>query len=418
MFKAYGFTPSFRLKNLCSLKPYLGLGIGPGWQSWSRITVLRTLLAQSNFAGGYQPVRQKVFANLTFTVDLGVNGKSLNPSSPLSVLIGCKFNYWGQTRGIGKLVDQDHYKVALFKPVTIKTIYQWAPYLGVQWDFPSTYVSDKPYVLGNHSTSIFKPNLVKTSLIEYKRGFVSQFNVGLGLLYFNEIKGNLSEVPVDPFINLTRDVPIKGRLSYNRTPLFEYLLGYQFFRYFKTFFSYQHQGNISVTTRMLPTNSATVTVPPIGSVNTDEFSQLSADLLLDAWMIKVYFESPKGMLWLNFVTTPYLAVGGGVSMQTWKRVATNNPFLVARLFDSNTTPLQNKYCANGAFMWDMGLRMQSPLPNTGFSMTLGVKYNFWGQTRNIGNINQAPAPKFGIVEPFSIKTIYQFAPYLGLQWNF
>ena len=67
-------------------------------------------------------------------------------------------------------------------------------------------------------------------------------------------------------------------------------------------------------------------------------------------------------------------------------------------------------------MIDIGMRIQSAYPNSKFSLIIGTKYNQWGQARSIGKMTQQGAHKIALGHPLIIKTVYQFAPYLGVQW--
>jgi len=66
---------------------------------------------------------------------LGFVYKALILIVNFSVLLGCKYNQWGQARSMGKLSQQGSFKEGLSQPLTVKTVYQIAPYLGVQWNF-------------------------------------------------------------------------------------------------------------------------------------------------------------------------------------------------------------------------------------------------------------------------------------------
>jgi len=85
--------------------------------------------------GEVLPLHQKISTNAVWMVDTGFRIQSAYPSSHFSVLLGCKYNQWGQATSIGKMSQQGAHKVALVQPVIIKTVYQFAPYLGVQWNF-------------------------------------------------------------------------------------------------------------------------------------------------------------------------------------------------------------------------------------------------------------------------------------------
>lgn len=418
MVKGFAQFPDIYIANTVNLVPYLGFGFGPSWQTWSRTTVLRTFSATGGVLGGYQPIRQKISANCSVNLDGGLRLASANPNYKFSFLVGCKYNLWGQARNIGLDTQQGTYKLALHRPVTVKRVTQWAPYMGVQWTFPSAYHGKKPYYLEGYSPKTWKPFFISIDSIERSKGFYTQFTVGVGLLYFSGVKGNLAEEPNAYFFHLTKDAPIKGRLSYNRTPLYEYLLGYQVNSWIKAGLSYQHQGNVSVQTQPLTTSSEDLNLPLVGGVFTNKRAQFSSDLVLDALMIKGFLEYPRPMVWRNVVFSPYYGMGAGIAWQTWKRNSLTVPFVLLGLFDSSSLPIRQKVSFNGAFNFDFGVRMQSPLPDTGFSVTTGLKFNLWGQARQMGNPQQGYTPRFGLFGPVSIKSVYQWAPYLGVQWNF
>jgi len=145
--------------------------------------------------------------------------------------------------------------------------------------------------------------------------------------------------------------------------------------------------------------------------------QFISNLSLDALLAKVYFELPYAMIWRSLSTNPYLAVGVGPGWQSWTRIETDY-MLGNTIFSSRTIPIRQKISTNAVWMIDMGLRLQSAYPNSKFSVLLGCKYNQWGQARSIGKMTQQGAQKLALTQPLRIKTVYQFAPYLGVQWNF
>ncbi len=390
---------------------YLGFGFGAGWQTWNRTSLQRTGHFFGEAYGGYKPIRQKISANAVVNLDFGLQATSKNPKTYFSLVGGCKFNYWGQARNIGKQSHEGAYSVGLDTPFTIKKIYQWAPYLGAQWEFPNNYHSKKPYYLDGRSPNTWKPYVVPIGYLQKKKAVIAQMNIGIGFLYFNRVQGNLT-----PIVNyaplLSRDVPIKGRLTYNRTPLFDYLLGYRFNNWLKAALSYQHQGNVTVQTKVLRTlNDGT-------GFFQEAYTQLSSDLTLDALMAKCYFELPKGLVWKNYVYSPYFAVGLGPAWQTWKKAVINHPVTILGIFTSFETTLRQKTSASAAFMFDFGCRIQTPYINTGFSAVFGLKFNSWGQARNLGRYKNQVVPRNGLIHPFTIKTVYQWAPYAGVQWSF
>ncbi len=395
-----------------STNPYLAIGFGPGWQSWTRVRIgymADTVLLM----GRILPLRQKISANPVWMADTGLRIQGAYPNNLFSLLLGCKYNQWGQARNIGKMSQQGAHKLALAQPLRIKTIYQFAPYMGVQWNFSPDPSMGQSYKLKGKSPQVWLPYWVASSEFQCPTNIWTQFNAGIGFLYFSGLKGNLMGEPVIIFINnlnLTlnaRDVPLKGRLSYNRTPLFEYLVGYQFNSWFKGALAYQYQGGVTVQTEALQGYSSASSI----------YAQFTSNLSLNAILAKIYFELPFAMIWRSLSTNPYLAVGVGPGWQSWTQIQVdymygNTNFLGEPLL------LRQKISANVVWMVDVGMRIQSAYPNSKFSVLLGCKYNQWGQARSMGKMSQQEAHKVALGHPIIIKTVYQFAPYLGVQWNF
>ncbi len=415
--KAYFELPFAMIWRSLSINPYLAVGVGPGWQSWTYI--------QSNYMGGIilfinrtLPLRQKISANAVWMADIGLRLQSAYPNNQFSVQLGCKYNQWGQARSIGKMSQQGQNKRSLTQPLRIKTVYQFAPYLGVQWNFAPDQSMGQSYKLKGKSPKVCLPYWVASREFQCPTNIWTQFNAGIGLLYFSGVRGNLMGQPAILFTSTTvaapdpRDIPLKGRLTYNRTPLFEYLVGYKFNPWLKVALSYQYQGGITIGTKALRG------YPPGASVtNNGQYAQLTSNFSLNAILAKVYFELPFSMIWRSLSTNPYLALGVGPGWQSWTKTQVtymhgNTAFL------GEPVPLSQKISANVVWMVDVGMRIQSAYPNSKFSVLLGCKYNQWGQARSIGKMSQQGAHKVALGHPLIIKTIYQFAPYLGVQWNF
>lgn len=414
MVKGYVKMPIFSRDCRVNLSPYFGFGAGPGWQTWNNTAL--TLIGFSSTAGtglqgGFMPLKQQISANVVFNLDFGAQLTHRNNNSFLSIVGGCKYNFWGQARNIGKITKQGSLPYGLNAPFIIKNIYQWAPYLGVQWNFPNHAYSKKPYYLDGRSPNTLKPYWIPIGIVQASKSLFTQFNVGIGFLYFNRARGNLMVNPEVSNFNVAVDVPLKGRLSYNRTPLFEYQLGYRLFSSLKVALSYQHQGNIAVSSKFIEGGAGTGTFQ-------SQRSGFSSDLVLDGILAKVYYELPKAMVWRSLVTSPYFAVGLGTGWQTWKRIQINQTLTSGGYFNEFEVPLRQKVSANVIFMWDAGVRMQSPYPNSGFSTTLGLKFNLWGQARNMGKMSQQLTPTYGLGKPVRVASVYQWAPYVGVQWNF
>ncbi|MCH9633454.1 MAG: hypothetical protein S4CHLAM7_01790 [Chlamydiae bacterium] len=401
---------------LLNFTPYFGFGTGPGWQTWYNNSV--TQIGEQTTSRGFvytgytQPIKQKISTNMVLNLDWGFLLTHKNPSVYFSFVAGCKFNYWGQARNIGKLSQQGSYSLGLNDPIKIKKIHQWAPYLGVQWNFPTTPQKPQIKYLGEKSPNTWIPYFINLELFETKKALLTQFNVGYGTLYFSGVKGNLAPIPkFDP--DYVRDVPIKGRLNYNKSPLFDYLLGYQWTPHIKFYLSWQHQANVTVQTQVLHTFNQS----PVPEQNQREI--YTADLVLDAITAKVYFELPWSTVFKNYVYTPYFAMGLGPSFQTWKRANANLLYTdSAGIFNTDSLTLRQKMDLSCAFLCDTGLRLQSAYPGSSFSALVGLKFNLWGQARSMGKLSQQYSPRYGLSGPISIKTIYQWAPYLGVQWSF
>ncbi|MCH9633795.1 MAG: hypothetical protein S4CHLAM7_05280 [Chlamydiae bacterium] len=304
----------------------------------------------------------------------------------------------------------------------IKTVYQFAPYIGVQWNFSPPALNNKSYTLNGKSPKAWLPYVVYSGDFQCSKQFWTQFNAGLGFLYFSGLQGNLAYSKDNTTKIIFNNAPLKGRLSYNRTPLFDYLIGFQFNHWLKLALSYQHQGQISIQSKAL--SAFTIGLPA------SEFIQFTSNLSLDALLAKVYFEFPFASIWRSLSINPYLALGVGPGWQSWTKVRVVG-MDGNTSFSSASVNLRQKTSANAVWMFDIGFRLQSAYPNSRFSVLMGCKYNQWGQARNIGKGSQLgdlnnPPPFFAInnefevqlLVPVRIKTVYQWAPYLGVQWSF
>ncbi len=393
----------------CAMNPYLAIGVGPGWQTWTQ-TRIDYMSGTTFFENDVFPLRQKISANAVWMVDVGLRIQNTSPENYFSIVLGCKYNEWGQARSIGKVSQQKNLKIAITQPVRIKTVYQFAPYLGVQWNFLPCQPAAQPYKLKGKETKVWLPYWAASKEFQCPRSVWTQFNAGVGFLYFSGLRANLMGQPFRTFnpTNLWRDAPLRGRFSYNRTPLFEYLVGYRFNLWLKLALSYQHQAGVTVQSKAINAFSDNPVLHVI---------EFTSNLALDALLAKVYFELPFGMIWRNLSINPYLACGVGPGWQSWTQIRVDYMFGNTGFF-VESLPLRQKFSANAVWMCDVGLRMQSVYPNNQFSVLLGCKYNQWGQARNIGKMSQQHSIRLSIAQPLRIKTVYQFAPYLGVQWNF
>ena len=134
--KNYFEIPKALIIKSVATNPYIALGLGSGWQTWSRPQIDSTVVSLSLFNSASMSARQKISANVIWMVDTGFRIRSAFPDPCLEVLLGCKYNQWGQARSVGKTSQQGRSKVVSFvQPFSIKVVYQFAPYVGVQCNF-------------------------------------------------------------------------------------------------------------------------------------------------------------------------------------------------------------------------------------------------------------------------------------------
>jgi len=261
----------------------------------------------------------------------------------------------------------------------------------------------------------WKPYLAPLFLNSCPKHSYLQVNVGFGLLRFSGLKGgfNRSGIPVSIETN-----SFEGRLAYSRTPLVEMILGCQYNTWFQAGLSYQHQGDIDVQSipQMLP--AAEGIFMNIG--------QFKSSLRLDAFAVKVYFNTAKAMIMKGIAYSAYMGLGTGPSWQSWTNMTIDAmDFIGSSISSAVSTTLtdnfsfKNRYCANWFFMVDPGFKLQSVIPSKNVSVLLGCKFNYWGQARNLGH-SQGMKNWFtgGLAHPIGIKSIYQFAPYFGFELDF
>lgn len=413
MLRAYFDLPWSMVFKSINFAPFIGAGIGPGWQTWSNITV-QDVLINTGTGRNNNPIflNNKISANATWLIDAGFKLKSLLPKVNFAFITGFKFNYWGQARNIGKLSQQGGSKRYLIHPLRIKNVYSFIPYFGVNWNFPNTYASKLPYAIDGKKINGWSPFITKSANIQNKQSVWTQFNAGVGFLYFSGVNARLSGIPGNSFNFEAAKKTMQGRLMYNRTPLFEYLIGYRFNDWVKAAFSFMRQSGICVQSQ-----PQTANVP---NANTNPLSKITfrSTLALNAILAKGYLELPYALIFKGSATSPYLGLAVGLGWQTWSTAVQHIRFDTGSINYISQQPLQRKISANAVWGLDLGTRIRSAYPNSKFSVTLGCKYTQWGQARNIGLITQQSSLKKGISRAFTIKTVYQFAPYVGIEWDF
>ena len=410
MAKAYLYLPYAFRAGFVSMNFYSAVGFGPSWQCWYDVQVNSQGLdidflnsdGARNFSG-----KTKFVTNPSLMVDMGFDMKNAHPDALFHIYLGVRYNRWGQVRNIGKQSQQASSNNGLLRPVRVKTLYSWTPYMSFQWDFP---LSEGEYLAKQYSNA-WTPYFVSLKESDKPSQLFFQGNIGPNFLRFSGVKGNLGRRPIEGEINNT-DAPLKGRLSKNNPLLFEFLVGHKFNYWFKAALSLQSQTAIYVSSKRVPTD---FTGDPLFSFR----AQFQSQVQLYSLMLKPYLESPKGVIFRNWIWTSYLGMGIGAGWQSWN----NNTIYEYADEDNNVYPftylLRSKTSASVAWMIDLGFRTRHVSPKFNGSVLFGIKYNQWGQARNIGKLaDQYPTYRAGLQSAFRVKTVYSFAPYMGFQWNF
>lgn len=262
----------------------------------------------------------------------------------------------------------------------------------------------------NQDPNTWMPYYLKTKDTEPLSAFYQQ-TVGIGFLYFAGVKGNLnSNLPASGLPK--RDGQFIGKIGYNRTPVFEMIIGRDIWWWMKIALSYTHQGQIWAQIGAQPSS----VVPATAATNATNYNPgLSARVRLDAALFRVYFMSPYMMVWKNMYVGSYLSAGVGPGWQTWSRIS---------VFEAGDFKM--KVSANCVFTADLGAKLRRAVSNYVMSFTAGCKFTIWGQARQMGlpiqqDTTQLGANNFvrgGLSNPIRISTVYQFAPYIGVQFNF
>lgn len=229
----------------------------------------------------------------------------------------------------------------------------------------------------------------------------SEFNVGPNFLTFYKVGFNKSR---------PGGVTPPSNFKYNRTPLFEYIVGYRLNSWFKFGLSYQNQSGVSVYAPEFIVNS--LIDNRIANIHLALRSLETFNLDIDGLMAKVYFSVPDAIKMGPIASNFFLGLGLGASWQTYSMgsytlrippIFNVFPGLQVQGFTGHRT------VTNASFMIDAGMKTTSCRFNPPFSISLGCKFNYWGQMRNIPCADTVT---------LKVKKLYSFAPYLGWTWNF
>lgn len=250
----------------------------------------------------------------------------------------------------------------------------------------------------------WKPYYLKLKVVEpNKMAFVEE-NVGVGFLYFRTIRGNLQGTNVAGSIK--SNSKFQGHVGYNRTPITELVIGRDFFfNWLKIALAYQHQGGVMI--QLQPQLLVGAVTP----------ADLNAHLRLDTVQFRAYLMLPWVLVWKGAYYEPYLSAAVGPGWQTWGDIFSNA---------LSGTNYRLKVSANCVYTIDLGFKIRQAIQSYIMAFTIGCKYTGWGQARSIGKLSQQYKTAFvpgtrnvpAFFNPPRIQTVYQFAPYIGVQLNF
>lgn len=251
----------------------------------------------------------------------------------------------------------------------------------------------------------WKPVWISNRYIDPVTKFTFRADVGCGFLYFSNIRLNLAQTNARGTGNNTLD-SLTNKMGYNRTPVFEAILGLKANRMLSLGLGYLHQGGVNVQTH----------TQSYGGASSYKFA---SNLALDAILGKIYFNVPGSVVWKTISYNLYLGGGIGAGWQTWSQVRN----LISTNNDTASAPgnywFKQKVCTNAVWQGDVGLKLRSVIPNINFSVVMGAKVIGWGQARNIGEITQQKGTaNYGFVNPVNIKFLFSIAPYMGVNWAF
>lgn len=262
----------------------------------------------------------------------------------------------------------------------------------------------------------WKPYFAKHTRLYTMTPFVANLNVGIGFLYFAGNHGSFnSNEAISPNQRVDLDYSTNGRDSlshrwqYNRVPLTEACLIWNLGGTFNSLdwiglgLTLLYQGNVFIryVSKGVSDNAVTKT-----------YLIFSSNVNFCALGPKIYLYSPYTLVWKRTGYLPYIGLITGPSWQTWGQIyrETDNEF-----FNSF---LNSQICANAFFGSEVGVMIKSIARLMSLTANLGIKFNLWGQARNLGKISKQNKSNTGLYHPFRIKTIYQWSPFIGISISY
>ena len=318
--------------------------------------------------------------------------------------------------------------------------------------FADSHQSSNPPLKASANNKYTSPTK-KPCQIDIK--YFTDIQAGVGFLYFAGVKGNLIMTPSIFFAepstindangSIDPPQPVRGRIEYNRTPVYTADFGMQLTRWFHVALSSQFQQNIFIRTK--PFQFAYNRVNPVSSESIATLIQNHFESNLNLYSLggKLTFQKKDLFTISKCSITPYLGTALGVGWQAWTRVYGfqsyfNNDNAASNTMTNSIVPFRNQYYANFNYTADLGLTLKPTLKNAKMALKVGCKFIGWGSSRGLGsskdqndifrNDNGAtdavagtpniPANRirWGYIHPVRIANIYSWVPYLGISLEF
>lgn len=256
----------------------------------------------------------------------------------------------------------------------------------------------------------WKPKFRNKRNIEQPTPFFVNMNAGLGLLYFAHTQGAMcldnSQIP--------RNARIRRGWSYNRGILSEAVLGWnlstitQKLDWLSLGLGVLHQGNTNLS---IQTNTETV------QGNAGTVYTFRANVDFNTVVGKFILSFPHSLIIKTIATNAYLGLSVGPCWQGWYHLNLHNS-------NGTVTYFENKVSANCFFGADIGFKIRSLCPNSNLSGVCGIKFNYWGQARSMGYsydqvLRNGDQPfAYFLQNPLRVRSVYQWAPYIGFNMAF
>gem|GEM_PF-3580321 len=285
----------------------------------------------------------------------------------------------------------------------------------------SNFVARKSRSSGQHKGNNNRgKNSVTARGVPLPRARLSlDFHGGASFLYFTKYQGNLLLEPPTFFSETysgDQSVPVKGRVRYDVTPLYEMDAIFNFVKWLGFgVYAQSNQGTV-IRTKSLLSNTLSDGL----SSNTRNWSEFKSTLDLNAVGGKLVFNFQNLVRFKTWCLGVYLGAGAGIGFQTWKD---NTGSIVseagnARDASQFTSTWNTRYMTNLGYTGDVAISFKSRNPYTMMTrLKFGCKFIGWGHTSSLGKA-QTPGHAIGYWKPISFQNIFAVVPYMGFSWSF